>query len=567
MNQNQFFQAISENNIELVKKHVQTFPHINFKNGEKDTPLSLAIKHSRLEIIDVLIENFAEFNNYPILSATLNSNLCNLFDFFLEKKVDIFQKDEKNNINLLMIASKKHLTQYVDLFIKKGMKINEEDKEGFNALDYALDTYHDNDEFFKYLISQGAKPRTHCEKNIKNSLSLAISSSQNLSIIQYLIENFEFNFDEMKKENEYVLDVAFSNNAPIEIIFYLVKSGVKIEHHETDLYDSILDCLKYYDKYEKRKLFEKFNFLEENGVLLNTEIINTMQTKIIDSDILDKTSKYRLLIDLVGFYVNHYNYKLSPIEIDYFLKEESHCRIFENASRKTLGETLINYLQKNNLKYIDKIFDLGFKLNKEQEVYLLTHQNQTLIEKYLSSSNAAFFDEALLSLVDNINLSLDFQKKWVKVCVEKKCNIHVANEDLENIFFYVRHPEIAEIFVNLGVDFNYLSENQSNAFFSINCTPQLVHYFAQIGMDIEKRDESHAFSALDKHLDYRNDTIDLEIVKSFLENGAILNKDLLDDLDEETEDTILQFNQSILEKKQLEKKMINLQTSKTIQKI
>ena len=577
MNQNQFFQAINNNQFDLIKKNIYQFVHINFQNSEGDTPLSLSLKESKLEISHFLLENFADFNNFEVLKQCLNNGHFELLDRFLNNKVDIFQKD-KDDTTLLMLASKNHLKKYVDYFVQKGLNINERNKKGYNSLDHCLLSFNDDDNFFQHLITLGAEVST--ESSVKpsyfqskgyyyNALSLAVANTNNLKIIQFLLDNYPFDLKEMKSKRQDILHLAFASNAHLEIIKYLVNYGVSIDATDGYLYNQLINNIKYYDKYEKKSLFEKMNFLVYSKVALDHTQIHDMQVYLIDNKEIDEKSKLKLVIDLVYFY-QQFNYKISPIEIDYFLKENVHPRIFAYANKKSIGNVLIDKMKSEDYQSIDKLFSLKFKLEKEDEYYILETQNEEVVERYLKCEAASFNNNFILSLADNIHLSIEKQKQFIQICIDKKCNIHTTNEYLENVCFFVRTKELAQYFIDLGVDYNQLAKTNYSALYSCNINPELIDFWIKMGLDINHKDDEN-FTPLDNYLVYAEDgtEINLEIIEAFFQHGAILNTNVLNSIspDEKVGKHIVDLYKAISEKKELEASILSNSASLNTLKI
>ncbi len=123
-------------NYENTNFLIQNGANVNQANAFGKTPLFYAIEFNRLDIIKLLLDNGANFNQKYInnneklaLSANIGSNT----PYFIT-----FCALEHTSKNVLMHAAAYGNVEILKLLISKGANFNAVDDLGFNALDFAL---------------------------------------------------------------------------------------------------------------------------------------------------------------------------------------------------------------------------------------------------------------------------------------------------------------------------------------------------------------------------------------------------------------------------------------------
>lgn len=564
MNHQQFFNAIESGKIDLVKAHVLDFVHLNFTNKEGATPLSFAIEHSQIEIAHLLIENFAEFDNYAVLGQTLMTEQYELFEFFLSKKASIFHKNATKGTNLLMLAGLKKIKPYIQYLIDKGIDINETNIEGYNVLDFTVAEYHDDDSFFQYLISLGAKPNIISRPNYHNTLSLAVQFSHNLSIIQYLIENYAFDFEEMKKNDENLIAIALENNVDFDILSYLFQKGIKVKTDTNYLYRIILDNINYYDKYEKKALFDKFDLLNNQGIQLTEKHINQLQQSVIASS-LDEKSKYRLMLDLVSYFTNKHHYKISEKEVIYFLKQKSHPRVLAYATKKTLSSAFFTCLNKEDEELCTTLSKQ--KLSPDDSIErVLTYNPYNIIQLLLKTLEFKWKNQYCFSIVENDKLQVFEKIELLNLAISHGCNIHSTNNKNENLLFSTKELELIQFLIDKKVNYNKKNQENESVFLKlmqrdiINLNPFMIHYLASLeDIDMNEKNQEN-LSMLDNYLikmfKKREDDLDMDVIKAFLLYDVAFNhKEAEQYYNDDRIEEILELQQVLKDKKMLEENL------------
>lgn len=104
-----FYLIQSKASIEVIKLLVENGMDIKYTNKEGLGALDFAIKYNRKDVI----------------------NLCK------ENGIDITKSSRKSGLTPLMLASSFNDTDLIEFLIKEGADINQKDKFGMSALDYA----------------------------------------------------------------------------------------------------------------------------------------------------------------------------------------------------------------------------------------------------------------------------------------------------------------------------------------------------------------------------------------------------------------------------------------------
>lgn len=125
-----FFTIIAQENKEEIRRMISQGFDVKTKDSSKKTALHIALEHSNLEAVKILLDANANVN----------------------------AKDKYNRTPLLMIDEniEENTVEIVRLLIQKGADVNAQDKEKRTALMFACDD--DNLEIVKMLLEAGANP-------------------------------------------------------------------------------------------------------------------------------------------------------------------------------------------------------------------------------------------------------------------------------------------------------------------------------------------------------------------------------------------------------------------------
>jgi len=250
---NEFLQKINfslltkENKDELIKiifsKNI--FTEDDFKcikllidngyNINEFNTIEIAITKKSLKLLEFLIKNGADVNQKDIYGNNIlfylvaglpreKSNYC-FIKVLVEGKINL--NDKKNNETLLEYIIIYYYDviplDLIELFIEKGIDINENFRNGKSALENLLDTYYFNEQKKQLailLINSGS--------NLNDDLLEIGFKTENIEIIELLIKkgiNINENFKNGKSALENLLDTYSLNEQKKQLAILLINSG------------------------------------------------------------------------------------------------------------------------------------------------------------------------------------------------------------------------------------------------------------------------------------------------------------------------------------------------------
>jgi ankyrin repeat protein len=183
------FQAISNNNIELVKKFIADRIDLNKVNYEGRTPFMLAARLEKEEIARHLLNSEIDLNpidNYGHTSLHLSLRYLpeDISLKIISEGIHIDTIDQ-DGYSPLMVAAKQELDSAAQLLINMGVNFKNKNNAGKNALYYSC--YYGMDDLSMRLIKNGS-PTDGAHSNGYNTLMAAFEHSSP-EIVDLLIEN------------------------------------------------------------------------------------------------------------------------------------------------------------------------------------------------------------------------------------------------------------------------------------------------------------------------------------------------------------------------------------------
>jgi ankyrin repeat protein len=271
-----FHFAVQTGNREVVAKLVSDYHVSTDKNTQTNENgiLFATRRSSRSGETDLSFYQFLmdEYNLDPaIISIDGNTALQNLatrtrnvdiFEYFLEKGVDVNQTDDKGN-NALMYASSANHSEIIELLISKTNDINAKNKLGYSALTlavrsntpetveliinkgadagvidkkgnnlayHAVDSYDGNPEVFnqkmKYLLESGVDVKRKQENG--NSLVHAAVNKDDLDVLRSVL-SYGLDINAVNDHGETALHQAALQTRDVAILQYMVDAGARRE--------------------------------------------------------------------------------------------------------------------------------------------------------------------------------------------------------------------------------------------------------------------------------------------------------------------------------------------------
>jgi len=204
---------------------------INVQNNWGDTPSHLASKYNLIEVIKLLEKNNAllsiknNYGNTPIF-LTLNTSFIpystlnsKAFEYLINKNLNFKDKNKKKQTLLHRTCNPK----YIEQLIKKGISINEEDKDGYTPPFLAIRTCS-KEAIIKYL-ENGFNIKSINKKG-ESPLFVALSNPYfQEELIQTLIK-YKADIHQKDKKGNSILHKASTSNP--KIIDLILSKGVDI---------------------------------------------------------------------------------------------------------------------------------------------------------------------------------------------------------------------------------------------------------------------------------------------------------------------------------------------------
>jgi len=394
-------------------------------------------------------------------------------------------------IKYIVNNSDKYILNY---WIQHGMDINYEDEYGISFLNYSI-------------------------------------SIQKISMIKYLIENYEININSINRNIKMIENVIINNK--IKILKYLIKHHLNINKKDCNG----MDVLDYAIKAEK---IEMIKYLIECEINISSQklISISLMDKIIKEDnkklisILCHHEKYFKVGTLndqqsIMNYINENKINNRSL-IEFLIKDGIYSK----------EDQLFLAIENNDVSLAKELIHKGINLNVESENgtllnYAIQHDNKTIVQ-YLVE-NGADINKICTnsnSYSNNINLNypplllaIHHNNEWiVKYLIEKGANtdIYVRNQSLLSLIIERNNLKLLKLLNNYGLllynlsNFeNYLKESVENTIKNNNS--EIVDYIINEYMEINENIflDINIYCCLENanKYDYK------ELVKCFIDAG------------------------------------------------
>jgi ankyrin repeat protein len=145
----QFFDAVYDNNIDIVNDLIEKGVNVNAKNEIERSALLIAItkklyveKKNYTDIIKLLIKSGADVNEIDrhkvslLMKAIENDNDKDIIDILIKAGADVNKLDKYNN-TALMISSRRNNIDITKMLIEAGADVNKVNKNDATALTFA----------------------------------------------------------------------------------------------------------------------------------------------------------------------------------------------------------------------------------------------------------------------------------------------------------------------------------------------------------------------------------------------------------------------------------------------
>ncbi len=234
------YQAITDGNLELVKKNFQKDPDLlNKKNPDAMTPLNLAAEQDQYMIAKFLLEKGAD----PLLGDNENSGPIHLaaivgsfrvLDLLIENGVDIDHQDD-NGLTALHFALSRRQFDMAHHLVDNGADVKINTNNNWSTLQFAA--IGGDPDLVKKIVEKKVDVDHEMEGGFTPLFSAA--SYGHLDVVKYLVENGA----DVKHEDERGNQVLFLTRNPncSDVARYLIKKGANVKHknnfHQTPLHE------------------------------------------------------------------------------------------------------------------------------------------------------------------------------------------------------------------------------------------------------------------------------------------------------------------------------------------
>lgn len=534
MNFEKFNDLIALNQNEAIKKYIKHF----FNHSDNwYMPLILT---SNVDVLIYAIDLGFDFNQKNFTNTILLNGPIKVLEKMIEKG---FVLDAEKLTKGLILSSYGQNKEIINFFLEKGVDINicDETKKKDTALNALLGNTNATTELFNYMIALGAKPTL--EDNY--TLCHAIENTDNLEIIQYLVENFAFNLND-----ELLLSKAFNSGVSPSIIQYLIDKNCPINHVAQNL-KNYLDSSVYFFDYEKDNFNQVLDILKKKNRDIQVDLENVL-SYVVKCFVKNSPSHLNKYLTVLDSLVKN-GYVLDKNTVSYLSSIKNPFNLMSYAKNEVLNEVLAEKLEKN--QDITPFVNIQFAMSHSNFFAIFQKSQKEVITQFLKS-HKIHETNVLSAIVLNDNLNEKDTIKLVNQLIKLAPNIqslHCEKKD-GTIACYAKTVKLAEMFLNLGVKVLHVNQDGFNALYYDHMTPELIDFWVQKGLDVNLTYKQSKESALDYHLDDNH----IEVIKTLIKHKAkISNQKLKEALSASTFKEVFEYKKALQEKFLLEKKLKN----------
>lgn len=217
---------------------------INLQNRHCETPLHIAVKYSDLDIVRLLLDNFADVNaknnngQTPLHIAAKYPDL-DIVMLLLDNFADVHAKNNDGQtplhrvfayINTSATRAKK-VADITKLLIERNADINAKDNKGYTPFSHAIDCWLNNFDVIKLLVKHGADMNKQDKKGN--------------TILHNVVKKYKCSEDVIYIVGLSKKDYKFEYSNYIELLLKLgANVNAKNNKHNTPLYQAVRYCYK-----------------------------------------------------------------------------------------------------------------------------------------------------------------------------------------------------------------------------------------------------------------------------------------------------------------------------------
>jgi hypothetical protein len=529
MNFEKFSELIALNRNDVIKKYIKKF--MNYS----DNWFSPLILSNNTEVLNYAIDIGFNFNQELFIDTILLKGNVEVLEKMIEKGFVLNNDLLKKGLILACYGQSKEM---IDFFLSKGSNINVDSTKNVEdtPLNSLLGQVNTNDDLFHYLLSLGATP------TLENNFTLlqAIENSENLEIIQYLVENFNFNL-----QSEKLLEKAFVVGASPLIIKYLMDKNCPIKDVSEKL-GNYLDSTEYFFEHEKESFNQILELFKEKKINIKKELEEVL-IYLAENFVKNSQSYENKYIAVLEPLVKS-GYLLDAKIVRYLNAIKNPSNLMSYAKDDILNNVLSEALE-NNWDIIS-FSKINFKMDGINFRDIFEKSSKDVITQFLIS-NKIHEENVLFKIMLNKNLNesekIELFNQLIKISPSVQ-NIHYEHKD-GNIAAYAKTVKLAEMFLNLDIKPLQINKNGFNSLYYDHMTPELIDFWVKKGLDVNLTYQTDKKSALYYHLSDNK----VDVIKTFLKHKAkITTKELKEHLNEKNYHEIMEYKKMLKEKEKLE---------------
>lgn len=507
---------------------------------ESDVKLNAGIQSGNLERVKEAIEDGANLNkikvslvsdeNPVVLAITKNQD--KIAEYLINNGADANYTDNSGR-SLLMFSAYNMDVSFCELLIKHGAKVNQEDKNGYTALEYVLDhsrkatTERDINQIISVLLEHGAQIRPI---TLKAALKEDFSDSESrYSIINRVVQRL---IKEGKKP-----DINDVFKAAIIGDFPKISELIKANKMQKEDEEQILFFTAAFGKVETMKLLEgkevdiKTCDKLKNTLLIvasqygNLEMVKYLSSKGIDIEARNKDDNTALMAAIMN---DHYEtveylvkkgaksyYKIPDYNVFYgaldLASENANVSVMElliangyPINNDTMGSAMISAVGNNKIESIKYLLNRGVDpnvgyngltplenacLNGNVEITKILVEHGAKVDG-LEVKGKPLYNAAKSGNVDVVEYLI---KKGASVNSIPKYSDGSGGESALMAAAYSGQFEVVKLLIENGADINYQNENADNGTALIWATSggsrHIVEYLIQNGAKVDYKSE------------------------------------------------------------------------------